>query len=221
MDGSTWLRRFSSFEADHNRQARVRDGWLKAFQDLGFEPQFISSEEIEAGRLTSLGDAALVLPSSHALSDREAAEITPSYLDNRNPSRMLSSATACPARLMNTANCGNKALQSFSRLRRFGSCAGAVVFQQWQECSPPRSLAISPVTPPTASLRRTGNGPTGCGGSSNSLHPVIIRPPRSHARVHRFRAGTAELIAFERNVDYSDERRFETGRRQRSAGKAD
>lgn len=37
----------------------------------------------------------------------------------------------------------------------------------------------------------------------NSLHPVIIRPPRSHARVHRFHAGTAELIAIERNIEYS------------------
>ncbi len=67
-DGSTWLRRFSSFEADHNRQARVRNAWLKAFQDLGFAPQFISSAEIEAGRLKSLADAALILSGSHTRS---------------------------------------------------------------------------------------------------------------------------------------------------------
>jgi len=29
VDGSTWHRRFSSFEADHNRQAKVRTAWLK------------------------------------------------------------------------------------------------------------------------------------------------------------------------------------------------
>jgi hypothetical protein len=27
VDGSTWPRRFSSFEAEHNRQARLRNGW--------------------------------------------------------------------------------------------------------------------------------------------------------------------------------------------------
>jgi len=81
VDGSTWPRRFSSFEAEHNSQARVRDSWLKAFQDLGFSPQFISSAEIEAGRLKPLSGAALVLPASLALSDREAAEIT-AFLDH-------------------------------------------------------------------------------------------------------------------------------------------
>ncbi len=75
-DGSTWPRRFSSFESEHNRQARVRGGWLAAFEDMGFAPQFVSSEEIEAGRLNSAQNAALVLPSSYAMSDREASEIT-------------------------------------------------------------------------------------------------------------------------------------------------
>ncbi len=77
-DGSTWLRRFSSFEAGHNRQVKVRDGWLKALEDLGYSPQFISSEQIESGKLRKLahaGPVVLVLPSSWALSGKEASEI--------------------------------------------------------------------------------------------------------------------------------------------------
>jgi hypothetical protein len=41
MDGSTWLRRFSSFEAEHNRDGKTaRTAWLKALQDLGYTPRF-------------------------------------------------------------------------------------------------------------------------------------------------------------------------------------
>ncbi len=69
-DGSTWLRRFSSFEANNNRQANVRGGWLKALQDLGYCPQFISSEEVEAGKLSALDKAVLVLPTSWAVSEQ-------------------------------------------------------------------------------------------------------------------------------------------------------
>jgi hypothetical protein len=36
VDGSTWHRRFSSHEAEHNRMAKVRNSWLKVFQDLGY-----------------------------------------------------------------------------------------------------------------------------------------------------------------------------------------
>src|SRR5215469_16352145 len=40
VDGSTWLRRFSSFESEHNQLAKTRRAWLKAIQDLGYSPQF-------------------------------------------------------------------------------------------------------------------------------------------------------------------------------------
>jgi len=84
-DGSTWLRRFSSFEADHNRQAKTRDGWLKLFEDLGWSPQFISSEQVEGGRLRQLRDAEIVLPDAYALSDREISEIK-AFLSSGGPS---------------------------------------------------------------------------------------------------------------------------------------
>ena len=59
VDGSTWLRRFSSFEGDHNQMAKARDGWLKLFQDLGYSPRFVSSEQIEAGQLPHTNAAVL------------------------------------------------------------------------------------------------------------------------------------------------------------------
>src|SRR5260370_41284010 len=75
VDGSTWLRRFSSFEAEHNRLAKVRNGWLKAFQDLGYNPSFISAAEIERGDLSRPSRGVLVLPGSRAISAREAEDI--------------------------------------------------------------------------------------------------------------------------------------------------
>ncbi|MCX6856723.1 MAG: beta-galactosidase, partial [Verrucomicrobia bacterium] len=69
VDGSTWLRRFSSYESDHNRHAVVRNAWLKALQDLGFSPSFISSEQLEKGMPTA--PKLLVLPQSWAMSQTE------------------------------------------------------------------------------------------------------------------------------------------------------
>ena len=64
VDGSTWLRRFSSFESSNNRLVKVRDGWLKALTDLGYSPRFLSSQQVEAGELTRGGYKACVLPRS-------------------------------------------------------------------------------------------------------------------------------------------------------------
>lgn len=77
VDGSTWLRRFSSFEADHNRMAKVRNSWVKAFQDLGFTPSFVSSQQLQEGLLSSFAqsNAMMILPTSYAISDKEAVAL--------------------------------------------------------------------------------------------------------------------------------------------------
>src|SRR5205814_7483852 len=69
VDGSTWLRRFSSYEAEHNQMAKSRNGWLKAFQDLGYSPRFLSGDQLVSLRMT--GPAILVLPTAWALSNAE------------------------------------------------------------------------------------------------------------------------------------------------------
>lgn len=73
VDGSTWQRRFSSFEASANRHAKVRNAWLKALQDRGYSPQFLSSEQLKGW--TPPSGAVLVLPQTVALADAEISEI--------------------------------------------------------------------------------------------------------------------------------------------------
>ncbi len=75
VDGSTWHRRFSSFEAGHNRLVRVRNSWLKLFQDLGYSPRFISADELTQFGKTQPGNAVLVLPQSLALAEEEVAAV--------------------------------------------------------------------------------------------------------------------------------------------------
>ena len=92
VDGSTWLRRFSSFEATHNRHARVRHGWLKILEDAGYDPVFVSTQQIEAGELSKF--IALVLPQSWALSDEEATSITEFLNSTDGPRTILADGQA-------------------------------------------------------------------------------------------------------------------------------
>jgi len=73
VDGSTWLRRFSSYEADHNRMAKVRNAWLKIFQDLGCTPRFISCDQLNSEPSIAWGRAFAGSPprmKCHAISSR-------------------------------------------------------------------------------------------------------------------------------------------------------
>ena len=73
VDGATWLRRFSSYEAEHGDHARVRSECVKRIVDAGYTPRFVSSAEIETGELKD--ERRLVLPCSYALSDEEVSAI--------------------------------------------------------------------------------------------------------------------------------------------------
>lgn len=65
VDGSTWHRRFSSYEAQNNQHAKVRAAWLGALHDLGYTPQFTAD-------LAALpANATVILPHSYALTDTE------------------------------------------------------------------------------------------------------------------------------------------------------
>jgi hypothetical protein len=55
--------------------AKVRNGWLKALQDLGFSPVFLSTEQLARGDVRMTENAVLVLPDVWALSDLEAEEV--------------------------------------------------------------------------------------------------------------------------------------------------
>jgi hypothetical protein len=194
VDGSTWLRRFSSYEADHNRFAKVRNGWLKAFQDLGFSAQFISSEQIESGILNRARNAAFILPGSYALSDKEASELR-RFL-GQSPRDNLLFAEASPG-----------LFDQHGRLRAKGS---------FDDLIPPsltNSFAVHQGQPTQshpgggaeyAADRLKGNFDWSAwiGGQLKSMHPDVSVPASARTRIHRFRLGPHRLLAFERNIDY-------------------
>jgi Beta-galactosidase len=71
VDGSTWHRRFSSFEAANNRQTHRRAAWLSLFEDLGYSPRFVPADRLaDPGHL---GPGVIVLPGALALSDAQLA----------------------------------------------------------------------------------------------------------------------------------------------------
>ena len=74
-DGATWVRRFSSYEAQHNRMARDRVRCLQMLRDDGYSPRFVATAQIENGELTRRGYQALLMPGSLAVTDAEAAQI--------------------------------------------------------------------------------------------------------------------------------------------------
>ena len=74
-DGDTWPRRFSSYEAVHSRITRVRSGWCRLLEDLGYDYDFVSTQQILDGKLAKRGYKALILPESLAIGDGEAAAI--------------------------------------------------------------------------------------------------------------------------------------------------
>ena len=53
----------------------VRNGWTKLIEDLGFQYNFVSGPQIEAGRLTSGEYRAFIMPQSLAISAQEAEQI--------------------------------------------------------------------------------------------------------------------------------------------------
>ncbi len=75
VDKDTWIRRFSSYEARHNRMAKVRNSVIKAFEDLGFQTQFIAYGDVERGELLRKGFKLFIMPMSIAISAREAEEV--------------------------------------------------------------------------------------------------------------------------------------------------
>jgi hypothetical protein len=202
VDGSTWPRRFSSFESDHNRQVRVRNGWLEAFEDLGFAPQFISSEEIEAGGLRSVADAALVLPTSHSFSDRETAEIN-TFLDHPK-NAAITHVAFCDG--VPGAFDEHGKLRRQAALEKFfpGSAAPTSTFASHGDgtgaAEGPKDIARYAAD--RLNAVPASNVPDWLRRQLGTLRPQVTVTSGDRVRIHRFRAGHAELVAFERNIDY-------------------
>jgi hypothetical protein len=199
VDGSTWLRRFSSYEADHNRMAKVRNSWVKAFQDLGYSPTFISSEELERGdlnRRSGSSNAVVVLPTSYALSDREAEELK-GFVAMRPGTR----------RLFFDGYPG--AFDGHGRLRKEpalpaldNGLEGIGVFNE------SGTLTTLPAEFERYQTARVGAKREALAWSRwinerlGTLNPEVSIQGFTCTRVHRFQTARARLIAFERNINY-------------------
>jgi hypothetical protein len=200
VDGSTWPRRFSSFEAEHNRLAKARNAWLKALQDLGHEPQFIPSKQLEELQLGHSDHFILVLPRSYAMSDREIAAVQAIF---RGPF-----ATSPPERLIladGTPGMFDEhgRLRADNPLERFFPATNQATVYAWRgETRPARALKIDTAEFPRERLRPEPPKRFWDWLEDQALTGHVKLPPAARARVHRFGVGDATLIAIERNVDY-------------------
>jgi Beta-galactosidase len=172
VDGSTWLRRFSSFETEHNRMARTRDAWLKDLQVLGYSPRFISSEQIESGGLKQAGKAVLVLPESWALSDKELAEIE-SFAGTSRSSKVWHG-------VLREGEAG--LFDEHGKLRAAG-----------------KAETGGQVMPAGADRQKRREW---LAGQLRAMPPEIAVPVNACVRTHRFRISRGQLVAFERAIDY-------------------
>ncbi|MBN1810072.1 MAG: beta-galactosidase trimerization domain-containing protein [Planctomycetes bacterium] len=74
-DGSTWLKRYSSYESKHNQKARAREALGKLLEDVGYQYNYVSYEQVARGELVNAGYKLLLAPRLHALSSKEAGEV--------------------------------------------------------------------------------------------------------------------------------------------------
>ena len=194
VDGSTWLRRFSSFEAEHNHLALARESWLKAFQDLGYSPQFLSSAQIENGALRKTGHAVLVLPGSWALSDKEAAEI-------RGASGALRGifCDGSPGLFDGHAKLRKQgALETIFPVAAAGTARGVVAGRD----SSPAPGDIAHYAVERLKAAPAPAWPDWLRPQLRDLPLAVSLPATARVRVHRFSVARGMLVAFERNITY-------------------
>jgi hypothetical protein len=196
-DGKTWLRRFSSYESDHNRHAVVRNAWLKALQDLGFSPLFLSGEQLEAGLPPSA--RFLVLPQSWAMSlaEREAVRAF-SRRENRvvvadGPHGLFDEHGTLRPEFSWPAGEAPESVRL-----TFGTNPGDKVFEEKSD-----SLSGYPVKRLKAEMDVAELEAIRGLLEERGVRPPVKVPAEARVRVHRFKAGDkARLLAFERNVEY-------------------
>lgn len=211
-DGQTWQRRFSSYEAAHNKHAQVRNSWLKLLQDLGFSPHFVSDGQLEKGSpFGADGDKgshhSLVVPVEGASSDlSERPQVC---------ALILSSPYALPPPQANGT--GDPMPNSLGTILTNEAAGGWDRHGKWQPMTPVRmkqafesNVHQVKNVDGYAAARLAAKGaqvdPQAMGlGFLTHHHPnsFFIRVPvEARVRTHRFTLGKARLLAFERNIDY-------------------
>ena len=191
-DGSTWLRRFSSYEAAHNQMAKRRQAWVKLLQDAGYSPRFISSEQVEKGSLDAVG--VVVLPESIALSDMER-EALGRFLAKEELHRVAAGSGV------------SGAFDSHGKLRK----ESPPVEVGGDMAQPSMWWVHSKLSKPQATVNVAGDVaqyPRSLGdaaaavlqGITDSLPPSIQVPRAASVITRRYQFRTAKLLAFERNI---------------------
>lgn len=199
-DGKTWPRRFSSFEATHNKHAQVRNSWLKLLQDLGYSPGFVSGEQLQT-RLKNDKPwwKCLIYPESYASSEQEGLGAAANYAVDGlsawfdNHGRLHSSDKHLL--IHNSKGVSLSALGEDSDGRGgYFAVEGSNSSESLRHFAADRlkSDALLPSQAKDVSeyLRRW------------SINPAIRVPPEARVRTHRYQLGQARLLAFERNIDY-------------------
>jgi hypothetical protein len=201
VDGSTWLRRFSSYEASHNWMTQRRQAWVKLLQDAGYTPRFLSTAQIEQGALEN--QRVLVCADSLAMTDTEAAAI----------SKWISPAGRQPASRLLLGSDEPNLFDGHGRLRPVGHLAalGDRTLQRdstWHLRQSAGKLAFHETAADLRDslARRIGQQATAAtleDQLADQLHdllpPAVAIPRHLGVRTHRYRLGNARLLAFERN----------------------
>jgi hypothetical protein len=177
-DGATWPRRFSSFEATHNRHAQLRNSWLKILQDLGYSPRFLGTGQIEHGALAAGGWRVVVLPGSFALTPGETAAFSAFA---RPPQRVL---------------LGDRDTGSFDGHGKLSRTARPSGVRELDLGS--YGVERLKVNPATANIQAQVAARLADAG----LAAAVRVPASARVRTHRFTIGGARLLAFERGVEY-------------------
>jgi hypothetical protein len=198
VDGSTWLRRFSSFEAEHNQMAKTRTAWLKGLQDLGYSPRFLSAEELAAGKLASVSNAVLVLPNSWAISGKELEALHMGSAEPSNPGDVLQILAEGPAGIFDEHG---KLRDSKTGLSAEPPSNGCIALGHGRVTAAIQAQSRDYL----AERLKPADESRWLNWLKLQLEqhpPEIMVPASAHARVHRFRIHSGRLVAIERNIEY-------------------
>ena len=197
VDGKTWPRRFSSFESTHSQHAQIRNSWLKLFQDLGYSPQFVTSEK------QSPALQVVVYPQTLAYSAKDKtrqarltlADAGAGLFDEHGKLKFMVKEKDSPFAIPEGKLKG--LMMTASPALVTGSGVGWKMF-----------FVSTNGIPDYAGRRLTSKGAESDVVSTETtlkaagISPPVRVPAEARVRVHRFTLGKAKLLAFERNIDY-------------------
>ena len=215
VDGKTWPRRFSSFEATHNKHAQVRNSWLKLLQDMGYSPRFVSDEQMlsdaQAAAKKTTPKRVVVSPQAWALSsnDISASFTNPKFYDD---ALALFDQHGKFQATMTSALTGNieKKIELKDGQYRYLDQGVGDFTQSMRVWSGAKVSTGNLFNFASYSAERLSAGKVR--DDWKDVHELLYRaginlairvPITARVRTHRFTLGKdARLIAFERNIDY-------------------